>query len=175
MDLSALLKDYGIFNHWANSRVVDWLRAQPTEILERETPSSFPTLRGTLLHIWSAEDIWLSRLQGESPGRFLSGDFRGSADELFKGGLKRSAEFRDFLAAQPPSFFESLTAYTHTSGTRYTQLNSEIILHCLQHSTFHRGQMITMARSLGIAEVPHNDYILYVRQRGHALSDGVME
>lgn len=165
MDLSAHLKDYGIYNYWANSRIVEWLRSKPSEVLERETPSSFPTLKGTLLHIWGAEDIWLSRLEGISPTRFLAEDFSGSLESLFDGFLQRSAEFRDFLAAQNLSFFERRTAYKHTTGTPYNQLNSEIILHCLQHSTFHRGQIITMARSLGLTDVPHTDYILYVRQR----------
>lgn len=165
MNLPTLLKDYAVFNHWANSRVVEWLREKPSDILEQETPSSFPTLRGTLLHIWSAEDVWLNRLQGVSPARFLAEDFEGGTAELFEGLLQCSAAFRDFLATQPAAFFESKTAYTHTSGTAYHQFNPEIILHCMQHSTFHRGQIITMARSLGITDVPHNDYILYVRQR----------
>jgi uncharacterized damage-inducible protein DinB len=165
MDLSTLLKDYGAFNFWANSHLVEWLLEKPAGLLEQETPSSFPTLKGTLLHIWSAEDIWLNRLKGVSPTRFLAADFTGTTAELFEGLLHRSAEFRDFLSTQDARFFENKTAYTHTSGVTYSQTNAEIILHCLQHSTFHRGQIITMARSLGLTDVPHTDYILYARQR----------
>ena len=166
MNLSTLLQDYAIYNHWANSRIVDWLQTQPAGLLEQEMPSSFPSLKLTLLHIWGAEDVWLRRLQGSSPVRFISADFKGNLEELFSGFLRRSAEFRDFLGAQTPGYFEQSTSYTHTSGTPFTQRNAEIILHCLQHSTFHRGQLITMARNLGITDVPHTDYILYVRERG---------
>lgn len=163
MDISELLKDYGVFNHWANTHIIEWLGKHPADLLERQTPSSFPTLKLTILHIWGAEEVWRSRLQGISPTAFPSENFHGTTDEMFSGLLDCSARFRDFLGAQAPVFFETQIHYTHTTGTPYTQYSSEIILHCLQHSTYHRGQIITMARSLGITDVPHTDYIRYVR------------
>ena len=165
MTLSDLLKDYGIYNHWANTEIVLWLKGLQEDLLEAETPSSFPTLKGTLLHIWSAETIWLSRLEGVSPNGFPFEAFDGTLEELFDGVLRCSGRFRDFLDGQSPDFFENRTAYTHTSGKHYNQVNAEIILHCLQHSTYHRGQIITMARALDATDIPHTDYILYVRNK----------
>lgn len=165
MTLPDLLKDYAIYNHWANSQIVEWLKKYPAEMLEREVASSFPSLKQTLLHIWSAEDVWLGRLQGIEPPWYLPTDFDGGIDELFIGHISRSAEFMAFLGAQDDAYFSQKTAYVHRTGKAYNQLNSEIILHCLQHSTYHRGQIVTMARGLGITEVPQTDYILYARNK----------
>ncbi|MCC6459809.1 MAG: DinB family protein [Saprospiraceae bacterium] len=163
MDLSVLLKDYAAYNSWANDQMVGWLREQDPELLHREMASSFPTLRLTLLHIWTAENIWLNRLQGHSPTRFLSNDFTGDLDALFAGVLHQSSLFRTFLQQQDSVFFDQPNTYTHSSGTTFTHSHTEMVLHCLQHSTYHRGQLVTMARHLGITDVPHTDYLVYVR------------
>ena len=163
MDLSALLKDYATYNYWANEQMVGWLRQQNPELLDREMASSFPTLRHTLLHIWTAEDIWLNRLKGHSPTRILYTEFAGDLDALFAGLLHQSSLFRDFLQQQEAAFFDQANTYTHSSGTTFTHRHTEMVLHCLQHSTYHRGQLVTMARHFGIGAVPHTDYLVYVR------------
>lgn len=165
MDLSTLLKDYGAFNYWANHEMVEWMRAHPAELLDRELKSSFPTIKLTLLHIWTAEDAWLCRLMGIPHSRFLSEGFTGDLEAVFTGLLERSAQFRDFLQAQSPDYFEQANTYTHRNGNRYTNINAQMILHCLQHGSYHRGQIVTMARELGLTDVPNTDYMGYVRKK----------
>ena len=164
--MSALLRDYARYNAWANNRIVQWLSGKPEAILTQETISSFPTLRTTLLHIWGAQDIWLTRLKGHSPTQFLGTSFQGNTAELFAGLQACSADFEQFLETQPAAYFTATTRYHQTNQQQdYEHPNEEIILHCLQHSTFHRGQIVTMARSLGLTDPPQTDYIAYVRQR----------
>jgi len=165
MHISTLLKDYGMYNHWANKRIVDWFRSKPLELMDREVPSSFPSLKLTMLHVWGAEDIWLQRLQGISPSQFLSTNFNGTVETVFEGLVRNSATFRDFLARQSSEFFEETCSYIHTNGNPYTQFHAEIIQHCLQHSTYHRGQMVTIAHNLGLTDPPTTDFIVYVRSK----------
>lgn len=165
MNLEILLKEYTDFNHWANQQYVNWLGGLPDSVLEQEFNSSFKSLRLTFLHIWGAEEIWLKRLKGESPTVFLSTVFEGGNAELFEGFLANSADFRDFTAAQSADFFEGRTEYTHTSGRVFNEYSAQIIQHCIQHSTFHRGQILTIARNLGQTDPPAIDFIRYVRQR----------
>lgn len=168
MMLPDLLRDYAVFNAWANQRIADWLLSKPDELLTRETPSSFPSLRGTLSHIWGAQEVWLRRLQGESPEGFGPEEFDGPNAEVIENLLNSARDFADFVAAQDDDFFQKTTSYTHFSGKHYTQQNSEILLHCLQHSTFHRGQIVTMGRALGLTDPPQTDYIAYVRLKAEA-------
>ena len=165
MNLPTLLRDYAAFNHWANQAILQWLGSKPADLLDREVPSSFPTLRATLLHIWAAEDVWLQRLKGTSPTHFIANAFQGDLPELYEGLSANAAEFRDFLAEQEDDFFEQAANYQDLSGNPFTQFHAEMILHCLQHSTYHRGQIVTMARALGLTDVPRTDYIYYVRTK----------
>ncbi|TNE58314.1 MAG: DNA polymerase [Bacteroidetes bacterium] len=158
-----LLIDFSRYNHWANDRMIHWLRSKPAGILMTETSSSFPSIYATLLHIWGAEDIWLRRLKGASPTDFIANTFRGSKEDLFAGLLGNSQAFTDFLISAGPVFFEEKLAYQNTKGQAFHTPNPQVALHCLQHSTYHRGQIVTMGRSLGLTDPPQTDYIAYLR------------
>ena len=164
MDLIHLLKDYTRYNVWANQKMIDWLSQTP-EKLDETTPSSFPTLSKTLLHIWAAEDVWLRRLKKESSVTFLAQTFQGNNADLIKGFLDTSRQFNDFVATAETAFFQDSIHYSNTKGDKFSTPNTEVILHCMQHSTYHRGQLVTMGRRLGLSKPPQTDYIAYVRNR----------
>lgn len=165
MTTEALLKDYTTYNLWANELIVNWLRTKPDELMEKPVPSSFPSLRATLMHIWAAEFIWLERLQNISPTDFLSDTFKGTNPQLFEHVLQNSETFKNFIHRQSEEYFDNATVYKHTNGKQFQQPNAEIILHCMQHSSYHRGQIVTIARNLGITDPPKTDFIEYARQK----------
>ena len=37
-----------------------------------------------------------------------------------------------------------------------------IILHVMNHGTYHRGQLVTMGRELGISDPPKTDFMAFV-------------
>ena len=165
MTLDALLKDYAYFNLWAHHRLVDWLRTKPAERLEQETPSSFPTLKLTFLHLWAAEKIWMERLQQIPTAPFLALTFNGSSEVVCTGLLQNAAASATYIDAQDAPYFEAECDFQLLDGTVDRRPRTEMLLHCLQHSTYHRGQIITMARALGITDPPKTDYIAYARLR----------
>jgi len=163
MHVSALLKDYVAFNVWANEQYIQWFKDQPDTVLEQPIVSSFPSVRLTLLHIYAAEDVWLHRLKGDVPTIFLANTFEGSNAVLMDSMLSNSADFRDFVQAQVDAFFEEAVAYKDLAGNAYSQPRAEMIQHCIQHSTFHRGQLLTIGRQLGLTQPPSTDYIRFTR------------
>lgn len=163
MTLESLLKDYASFNRWANTQMVEWLQSKPSELMEREMPSSFPTLKSTLLHIWSAEDIWLQRLKLVSPNVFLFQHFQGSTEDVFSGVLQCSAAFEAYVHAMPDAEFQQNCDFKLLNGTPDTRPRSYMIHHCMNHSTYHRGQVVTMARNFGLSDPPATDFIRYAR------------
>jgi uncharacterized damage-inducible protein DinB len=43
----------------------------------------------------------------------------------------------------------------------------EFLQHCINRSTYHRGQIITIARNAGITNPPITDYAIYlVKEKG---------
>lgn len=150
------------YNLWANQKVVDYLKAKPASDLDVEIPGSFPSLKKTILHIWDAEVLWYWRLKGVSISDFPSKNFYGTVAEMFEGLLEASTNFISLCKDQNEEFFNTLHTYMTISYGGSTQSASDMLHHCMNHSTFHRGQVIMMMRQLGYTDPPHLDFMLYL-------------
>lgn len=84
--------------------------------------------------------------------------------EAIQGLNTTSVDFSNYIAAQKEDFFQKeFTVKTITSGV-YTQKAFEMVHHCMNHSTYHRGQLLMMARQLGLKNLPSTDMIYYLRE-----------
>jgi uncharacterized damage-inducible protein DinB len=84
---------------------------------------------------------------------------------------KNSSDFIDFASSQDDFFFTSSTDYINLKGKKFSQNNAEIILHCMNHSTFHRGQLISMLRHVGYTDQSASDFILFLREKGLQMTE----
>lgn len=156
-------KDFSNYNIWANRRLIE-LCKKYSDLLEQPIKSSFPTIRRTLLHIYDAERGWLNRLNNYSHTAFPSTTFEGSNEKIFDVVLNTSIELNMFTESKSSTFYEKNCDYKTTQGQPYTDTYGEIILHIVNHSSYHRGQIVTMLRGLGATEMHSMDYINYKRQ-----------
>jgi uncharacterized damage-inducible protein DinB len=162
--MKQLLVEYARYNYWANERLVNLFRTTKDELISQNIVSSFPSVRQTLLHIWDAESLWLERLNDRSPTVFPSANFSGTNAEVYELVLTSSVAFLQFVENQPAPFYRARKkVMTMTSG-EYHEFVPDMVHHCLNHSTFHRGQLVTMCRQLGIANIPATDFIFYKRE-----------
>ncbi len=154
------------FNLWANKRMGDFiLKHMNDEMADREIVSSFSSVRKTIYHIWGAEGIWLSRLNRVSPNDFESNHFKGLIQEGLQRYIAESEKFARFVAGTDEDFIASNISFNLLNGDSYTQAVADIIPHLVNHSSFHRGQLITMFRQLGFTELlPRTDFIAYCRE-----------
>lgn len=129
---------------------------------DKELKSSFPSLRKTVHHIWDAELAWLSRLKKEEVKWPPSAQFNNPSIDQF---VNTSKDFLDYLSAKDENYFESSTSYKNIKGESFTTANHWMIMHCMNHSTFHRGQVVTILRELGVTEIPATDLINFIRQQ----------
>lgn len=167
MTVKTLLSDYADFNLWATRAFASWLAAAPAEWLEKELHSSFPTIRFTLLHICGAEEVWLYRMNGQAPPdyRFLTDYFAGSTAEAMAKWVEKAQEFAAYVHALSDAELEEICAFRLLNGTEDARPRYQMIQHCINHSTYHRGQIITMGRTLGLTDPPPTDYIRFIRTR----------
>ena len=163
--MKSLLVNYTNYNVWANDRITNFLKDEVSEEqLTKEIISSFPSLRKTLFHIWDAEGIWLARLNGSSPSFGLSNSFAGSTKEAYTALLSNSKKIVEHVEAKDESYFEKLLQYSNTKGDKFENSVHDVVQHCMNHSTFHRGQIITMLRQLGFTKLFPTDYIAFCRR-----------
>jgi uncharacterized damage-inducible protein DinB len=151
----SLMKNYANYNLWANTTLVNWLKTKDADLLEKYVSSSFPSIRATIIHIWQTERYWLSILQKKEP-EVYSG-FNGSTEEALNGLLEKSAELADFVEGLSEAEIEDTTLIVNPWFQSDFQ-NLEYIMHAGNHSTYHRGQVITIARNVGLIDPPMTDY-----------------
>lgn len=162
--MKKLLEAYTAYNLWANTKITDTLRNIDTSRLDKEIKSSFPSLRKTTYHIWGAEELWWKRLHGESLAKIPAMDFSGSYEEAVEYFLSVSKNISFLVKGKDENYLQTLCTYKDTRGNSYTQSHWQMIMHCMNHSTFHRGQIVTMLREAGETKIPATDMIGFFRE-----------
>jgi uncharacterized damage-inducible protein DinB len=162
--MKELLIKFAEYNFWANTQLAEFLQKISDEVLDKDQKSSFRSLRKTWLHIWDAELLWLSRLKSQKMNFWPSEQY--NADNSIIGLLDVSKEWMSFLSSKDNSFFLQKCFYKSISGEEQNDEIYTIVNHCLNHSTFHRGQIITLLREAGIKEgIPSTDLITFSRKK----------
>ena len=110
--------------------------------------SSFPSIFKTLLHVLDAQYLWLYRLKNDHFPDAPSKSFDGNISDLIKLIRSTSESLKQFVSEMKSSDLNKTLTYKDSEGKIHSSPFSETILHCINHSTFHRGQIITMLRQL---------------------------
>ncbi len=158
MSLLKLINNYTRFNAWANNEIIQWLQQVDTAFLYQETPSSFKSLDFTLQHILRAQKFWLAFITDKETKNFnwsvRPNEVENILRELGEVSIQMQDQFAFFTEAQMNDMMVLNEKWMQNSLSRY-----EYIIHVINHSSFHRGQLITMARTLGITEgIVNTDY-----------------
>jgi len=157
------LTDHLNYSVWATAKLSEIIENADESILKKETPSSFPTIEKTILHVWDAELVWLKRLQGESLTSWPSESFTGDREALITGWIDNTIALKDFVESKGEEYLTSTVEYKTMAGKLYSNTVEEIIYHVVNHGTFHRGQIVTMLRANGFTALESTDLITYLR------------
>jgi uncharacterized damage-inducible protein DinB len=152
-----LTQNYANYNLWANATLVNWLRTKPTEILEKEVPSSFSSIKKTILHIWNTQRYWLATIQQVE---FIPFEFEGSLEDAFAGFIQQSEETANYISSMTEDSIEKNNLVI-SPWFQCDLQNFEYVMQCMNHSTYHRGQIVTIGRNLGFTDAPMTDYNFY--------------
>ena len=159
------------YNHWATQRMLDAAASLTETQLLQDLGSSFPSVRDTLVHIMSAEWVWLSRWQGVSPTSMPDQWKPFLLDEIREQWAAIDADMQAFVHNLQDGDLDRLVSYRNIAGEPFTTPLSQMLRHVVNHATYHRGQITTMLRQLGVTP-PSTDLIAYYRLAAPALSAG---
>ncbi len=156
------------YHAWANQTILGRIRELPSSLLHQEVNSSFPTLAHALSHIYAVDQMWYLVLTGmDMPEAFqacrsLNEQVLESVDDYANAYTELAQKFNAWFQTQP-DWDQSVLLNNPFAGPRQTRL-SEMILHVVNHGSYHRGNVSTMLRQLGHASTM-NDYALYWNQQ----------
>jgi len=165
LDVNADLKTYLIelieFNNWADHRVIDWLTQITDEQWTRAAVSSFGSIRDTAVHIVSAKKIWLDFWTNAPNPTYLSKEFTGTKEELIGIWKHMSARHKAFIEHFPYENYLNEIRVTKPNGETITMPFRKTLPHMVNHSTYHRGQLVTLLRQCGFLELLNTDLFTY--------------
>lgn len=157
--ISSIAQSYTDYNAWANRKLAGYLNTKPTALLDAEVPSSFPTIRLTLVHILEVQNFWLGVMDGSH------NQPKSDLPSTIKGLLQVLVRDSETLAGYVKNLSEEelqQNCYLKTPWFEANKSRLEYLMHTMNHSTYHRGQIVTIGRGLGFTDAPMTDYNYFI-------------
>lgn len=151
------------YNYWARDRSLASADQLSPEQLSRNLGSSFSSVLDTLVHIYMAEWIWYHRWQGDSTARPDTSSLVSLA-ALRDAWAPLEQQIRSFVESLGPAGLPRTIEYTSLNGQTSTSPFWQMIVHVVNHGTYHRGQVATMLRQLGARPAQSTDMIVFFRE-----------
>ena len=150
------------FNSWATNKILDAVATMPADDIVRDMKSSHGSIHGTLTHLVAAEKIWLSRWLGSPDSQLMQPSAVPTLADLRAAWEKVGHETARWLGTMTDRKLQE--TFTMTSkGESFTHTFAQAFQHVVDHSTYHRGQVITLIRQLG-AQPPSTGLIAFLRE-----------
>ena len=156
-----LLYDY---NSWANLRTLDSCVQLSGEQFTRDLKSSFTSVRDTLVHIVSAQWIWLERWHGRAPTAFPNPHDYPNLESVRRRFGEIDRNLVDYTASLTGDDLQRVVPFKRVTGEAFAQPLWQLLHQVANHGTYHRGQIATMLRQLG-AKATSTDLLIFYRER----------
>ncbi len=155
------IKDYARYNLWANKEIAPYLEQFSSEAWNRKDDSSFGSIVDTVIHIYWAELLWTNRLNQE-PAIFEYPKFQKDKEYVIEKLIRISEQFTQYVIDFSDEELLKSIEFSSMDGGSYHFARHQMIHHCINHSTYHRGQLILMMRNSGMKSVPSTNYISFL-------------
>ena len=154
------------YNYWANHRILGVVETLTPEQFTKDLNSSYGGIHGTLVHIMGGEEIWLKRWKGDSPSAIRKPEEFPTFNALRNHWDMVEQEMMSFCnMLKTDEDIGKILTYKDIKGNQYSQLLWQMMQHLANHSTYHRGQAVTMLRQLGVKPIG-TDLITFYREKG---------
>jgi uncharacterized damage-inducible protein DinB len=162
-----LVRTLYAYDAWANRRSFGACATLTPEQFTQSLGSSFSSVRDTLAHIVGAQHVWLERFLGRTPeGLLPAADFPDLAS-LTASSEQIQQGLTDYVAGLSAEDLAAKFEYRDLKGNAHSNVRWHTLQHLANHGTYHRGQIATLLRQLGVKLVS-TDLIAFYRERAAA-------
>ena len=163
--MKEILLQYAAYNLWANQKLCDAIINLTEEQQLQPVISSFSGIKNNLLHIWNAESIWWQRLKLNENVIGPGAVSEYSVKELINNLSQQDKQWVEWITNASPAAIDHVFAYQNSKKEHFKQPVYQMLMHVFNHGTYHRGQIVTILRQLGIEKIPATDFIVWSRNR----------
>lgn len=152
------------FMKWADDTMLAALSRVPSDRLSHDLGNSFKSLLGTLGHVYLAESVWLRRLQGNQNALITDIDEPADLNALAQAWPALHKTWIDWSESLSGEGWHNSLVHRNSQGREFQMPYWQMVLHLVNHGSYHRGQVATMLRQSGIAP-PGTDLVTFYRTR----------
>jgi uncharacterized damage-inducible protein DinB len=156
-----IIDDLYRYNSWANARIVALCDGLTDSQLDEPREIGLGSLRNTVFHILTAEEIWLERWTAV-PWRPFPTDAAGLSVPEMGQQLERVAAGRQALVdRERPDGWQRLCEYKDSKGNSYRDRLDGLLLHVANHGIYHRAQALHYLKHCGRTVPGGLDYLFF--------------
>jgi len=139
------------YKAWANAKTYEALRSIPTEEIYKERKSCFSSILSTLAHNYAIDDIFRAHIQGK-PHQYASKNVEQPAtlEDLNVMVGEMDAWWVSYADGLEEHEEDEVVNFTFVDGSKGAMTRREMILHTVNHSTYHRGYIDEMLYSISV-------------------------
>ncbi|WP_430389442.1 DinB family protein [Dyella sp. 20L07] len=151
------------YRAWADELTYDAVAALPEGAASAPRATIFGNMLRTLSHTWVVDDIFQAHLQGRAHGHTS----RNTPEPLPFAELRRRQKamndwYLDYVATLTPAEAAEVVRFQFVGGGEGRMSREEMILHVVNHATYHRGFVADMFYQVP-AKPPATDLPVFLR------------
>jgi uncharacterized damage-inducible protein DinB len=163
-DIGSVCQLHLEFMKWADETLLAVLSQAPPEQVSQDRGSSFKSLFDTLAHVYLAELVWLKRVQGQTEVKLADLESPADLTALGQSWPEMHRTWTDWSKSLASEDWSKPLILRNTQGAEFALPYWQLVMHLVNHGSYHRGQVATMLRQAGI-KPPGTDLITFYRTR----------
>ena len=133
------------YRMWADQLTFDAVAALPPGEATKQRPTLFKTMIGTLNHNYVIDLIWQAHLEGRDHGfKARSVVLHEDLGDLWTAQKTINQWYIDWSKAQSEESLAEVVRFAFIGGERGAMTRGDILLHVVNHATYHRGWVAEM-------------------------------
>jgi uncharacterized damage-inducible protein DinB len=150
------------YKAWADKLTFEAVLALPPGEAGKERPTLFKSMIGTLNHNLVVDLIWRANLEGRAHGfTKRNGVLHPDLDVLWREQQVMNDWLLAWSGAQTDDSLDEIVRFTFVSGEPGEMTRGEILMHLVNHATYHRGWVSDLFFQLP-AKPPTTDLSVYL-------------
>lgn len=151
------------YKRWADDLTFQSVRSIPEAEAARQRSTRWSSILHTLNHVYVVDDIFKAHLEGREHGyEQRNTEQTPSSNDLARAARRMDDWFVDFADSLAGNALDELIEFEFVGGGQGAMTKEEILLHLVNHATYHRGMVSNMLREVP-AEPLTNDLTVFLR------------
>ena len=157
-----MLMEYKV---WADTITYDSVLKLPEHEILKVRDTNFKTIAQTLNHIFVVEDIFKAHLTGEKHDYIARNTVDVPAiDRLWSLEQKMNDWYLNLIENSSANDLSEVINFEFVDGGEGSMSREEIILHIVNHATYHRGFVSDLMYQIPV-RMPANDLPVFLREK----------